>query len=232
MKKNLVVLSGSGISAESGLRTFRDNGGLWENHRVEEVATPQAFQRNPEMVLRFYNQRRVQLGEVSPNRAHQILAELEAHFKVNIVTQNVDDLHERGGSINILHLHGELRKVRSTKDPNYIKDIGYTELHLGDLCPQGGQLRPHIVWFGEDVPLIPQAAETVSDADILVIVGTSLQVYPAAGLVNYAPKGIPIFLIDPSENLLGNNKLNVQHFQTTATQGMELLKATLLDKFV
>lgn len=232
MKKNLVVLSGSGISAESGLRTFRDNGGLWENHRVEEVATPQAFQRNPEMVLRFYNQRRVQLGEVSPNRAHQILAELEAHFQVNIVTQNVDDLHERGGSKNILHLHGELRKVRSTKDPNYIKDIGYTELHLGDFCPQGGQLRPHIVWFGEDVPLIPQAAEIVSDADILVIVGTSLQVYPAAGLVNYAPKGIPIFLIDPSENLLGNNKLNVQHFQTTATQGMELLKATLLDKFV
>lgn len=232
MKKNLVVLSGSGISAESGLRTFRDNGGLWENHRVEEVATPQAFQRNPEMVLRFYNQRRVQLGEVSPNRAHQILAELEAHFQVNIVTQNVDDLHERVGSKNILHLHGELRKVRSTKDPNYIKDIGYTELHLGDPCPQGGQLRPHIVWFGEDVPLIPQAAEIVSNADILVIVGTSLQVYPAAGLVNYAPKGIPIFLIDPSENLLGNNKLNVQHFQTTATQGMELLKATLLDKFV
>lgn len=232
MKKNLVVLSGSGVSAESGLRTFRDNGGLWENHRVEEVATPQAFQRNPEMVLRFYNQRRVQLGEVSPNRAHQILAELEAHFQVNIVTQNVDDLHERGGSKNILHLHGELRKVRSTKDPNYIKDIGYTELHLGDFCPQGGQLRPHIVWFGEDVPLIPQAAEIVSDADILVIVGTSLQVYPAAGLVNYAPKGIPIFLIDPSENLLGNNKLNFQQFQTTATQGMELLKGTLLDKFV
>lgn len=195
--KTIVVLSGAGMSAESGVQTFRDNNGLWHNHRIEEVATPEAWDSNPELVLDFYNQRRKQLFEVEPNEGHKALVRLEKNFNVQIVTQNVDDLHERSGSTNVLHLHGELKKVHSTADPDLIYTLDGWELKLGDLCEQGSQLRPHIVWFGEAVPLIGEAAQLVSTADILLLIGTSLVVYPAAGLVGYAPYNIPKYYIDP-----------------------------------
>jgi NAD-dependent deacetylase len=193
----IVVLSGAGMSAESGVQTFRDNNGLWHNHRIDEVATPEAWEANPELVLEFYNQRRKQLYEVEPNEGHKALVRLEQKFDVRIVTQNVDDLHERAGSSHVLHLHGELKKVRSTDDPNLVYTLDGWELKLGDLCENGSQLRPHIVWFGEAVPLIGDAAELVSNADILLVIGTSLVVYPAAGLVSYAPRSIPKYYIDP-----------------------------------
>ena len=199
MQEHIVVLTGAGISAESGLSTFRDSGGLWEQHSVYEVATPEAFARNQELVLRFYNERRHQLQSAQPNPAHRLLAELESRYRVTVVTQNVDDLHERGGSSNVLHLHGELTKARSSGFPELIYDIGYNEIRPGDVCERGTQLRPHIVWFGEDVPMLDVAAEVVRTADQLLIVGTSLQVYPAAGLVYEVDIDVPITVIDPGE---------------------------------
>ncbi len=208
--KRLVVLSGAGMSAESGLKTFREMGGLWETHDVHEVASPIGWARDRSLVLRFYNERRKQLLETAPNQGHLGLVELEKHFDVRIVTQNVDDLHERAGSSHILHLHGELRKVRSTADPDLIYDLEGWELKEGDLCEKGSQLRPHIVWFGEAVPAIEEAAEIVSTAGILVVIGSSLNVYPAAGLINYAPEGIPIFVIDPNEvSIPGSSQVSV-----------------------
>lgn len=199
MQEHIVVLTGAGISAESGLSTFRDNGGLWEQHSVYDVATPEAFERNRELVLRFYNERRRQLLSVQPNPAHRLLAELESRYRVTVVTQNVDDLHERGGSSNVLHLHGELTKARSSVNPELIYDIGYNDIKPGDTCDLGAQLRPHIVWFGEEVPMLDAAAEVVRTADQLLIVGTSLQVYPAAGLVYEVDIDVPITVIDPGE---------------------------------
>jgi NAD-dependent deacetylase len=199
-KKKIVVLTGAGVSAESGISTFRDAGGLWEKHRIEDVATYSAWQKNRELVLKFYNQRRRQLAEVKPNAAHYALAKLEKKFDIQIITQNVDDLHERGGSNNILHLHGEMVKARSTVDENLVYNIGYKDINIGDKCERGSQLRPHIVWFGEAVPNIVVAAEIATEADILIVIGTSLNVYPAAGLINYVPKDCPKYLIDPKAN--------------------------------
>ncbi len=208
MKKHLVVLTGAGMSAESGIKTFRDADGLWEGHDVMEVATPEGFKRNPALVLDFYNQRRKQLFEVEPNSAHFDLAELENNFKVTIVTQNVDDLHERAGSSNVIHLHGELLKVRSTFNETDIQEW-QTDLVLGDTCKKGAQLRPHIVWFGEDVPMIEKAISICETADILIIIGTSMQVYPAAGLMNYVPQNTPTYFIDPKPNIASKKNLTV-----------------------
>jgi NAD-dependent deacetylase len=194
--KKVVVLTGAGISAESGIQTFRDADGLWHNHRIEDVATPEAWHRDPELVLEFYNQRRRQLLTVVPNEGHKALVELEKHFEVQIITQNVDDLHERAGSTQVLHLHGELRKVRSDRYEKLVYPWD-EDLHLGDLCERGAQLRPHIVWFGEAVPMLEQAADLASEADIFLIVGTSLQVYPAAGLMRYARRFVPFYYVDP-----------------------------------
>jgi NAD-dependent deacetylase len=199
--KKIVVLTGAGISAESGIRTFRGSDGLWEEHRIEDIATFEAWQRNPGLVLDFYNQRRKQLYEVKPNAAHLALVELEKNFDVHIITQNVDDLHERAGSGQVLHLHGELKKVRSTVDDNLIHTLDGWELKLGDLCARGSQLRPHIVWFGEAVPMIEPAAALASEADIFIVIGTSLNVYPAAGLIHFAKPGIPVYLIDPQAEM-------------------------------
>jgi NAD-dependent deacetylase len=223
---NLVVLSGAGMSAESGIKTFRDNDGLWEEFDVYDVATPEAWDRNPELVLRFYNERRKQLYSVSPNAGHLVLNELEKYFNVDIITQNVDDLHERAGSSRVLHLHGELKKVRSTVNPEYIILIGRNNLTIGDKCPLGGQLRPHIVWFGEDVPLIEPAAEIVSQADVLLIVGTSLNVYPAAGLINYASKNTPIYIIDPKD--VSSHMSRIIHTKNTAAKGLPILAKELI----
>lgn len=203
--KHCIVLSGAGISADSGLKTFRDDGGLWEGHKVQEVATPEAFTRNPQMVLDFYNQRRHQLQTVQPNDAHLALVTLEKYFHVQIITQNVDDLHERAGSSHVLHLHGELNKLRSTVNENYVIDWHKDQL-LSDCDPNGNPLRPHIVWFGESVPMMEKAIYLMTKADVVLIIGTSLQVYPAASLMTYATKHIPIYLIDPKPaNLDGVN---------------------------
>ena len=196
--KKLVVLTGAGISAESGIKTFRDSGGLWEQHDVMDVASIDGWYRNPSLVLEFYNQRRKQLESAHPNRAHVLLAELEKDFDVQIITQNVDNLHERAGSRHVLHLHGELTQVRSSKSPALVEDIVYREIHPGDLCADGSQLRPHIVWFGEAVPLIEEAERLVSEADIFAVIGTSLNVYPAADLVTSLPQEARAFLIDPN----------------------------------
>lgn len=195
--KKIVVHTGAGISAESGLKTFRDHDGLWHDHRVEDVATPEAWERDMDLVNEFYNERRKNLAEAMPNAAHHALAKLEEKYDVQIITQNVDDLHERGGSSKVMHLHGELKKVRSTADPSLVYELKGWELKRGDLCEKGSQLRPHIVWFGEPVPLITEAARLVEEADILIIIGTSLQVYPAAGLIHYAFAGAPKYYIDP-----------------------------------
>jgi NAD-dependent deacetylase len=192
-----VVLTGAGISAESGLKTFRDAGGLWENHNVMEMASIEGWFRNPELVLRFYNERRKQAVTAQPNEGHRALKRLEEKFEVVVVTQNVDNLHEKAGSSQVLHLHGELTKVRSWDDPNYIVDIGDGAINLGDKAPDGGQLRPHIVWFGEDVPMYGAAARIAALADVFLIVGTSLAVYPAAGLIDEVPAKVPKFLVDP-----------------------------------
>lgn len=217
-KKNIVVLSGAGVSAESGISTFRDSNGLWENHAIEDVATPQGWQKNRKLVLDFYNQRRRQLKTVSPNAAHLALAKLQEKYTVHIITQNVDDLHERAGSQNVVHLHGELRKVRSTLNPSLVYD--WTEdLHLGDRCVLGSQLRPHIVWFGEAVPMMEVAQNIITNADIVIIIGTSLQVYPAAGLMYIAPPNIPIYYIDPAPATDALPK-NVKVWKMKATEGM------------
>ncbi|MCK7589920.1 NAD-dependent deacylase [Subsaxibacter sp. CAU 1640] len=217
MKKHLVVLTGAGISAESGIKTFRDADGLWEGHDVMEVATPEGFLANPTLVLEFYNQRRRQLFEVEPNSAHYDLAALENEFKVSIITQNVDDLHERAGSSDVTHLHGELLKSRSIINDEEFYDCKM-DINLGDVCPKGHQLRPHIVWFGEAVPMIEKAAEVCETADILLIIGTSMQVYPAAGLIHYVPKDIPIYFIDPKPSMQSKGNLNV--IAESATVGM------------
>ena len=229
MKKKLVVLSGAGISAESGISTFRDSNGLWENHRIEDVASPEGFARNPKLVLDFYNLRRRQLKDVKPNLAHEILAELEQDFDVYIITQNVDDLHERAGSKNVIHLHGELKKVRSVKNSTKIYDWE-EDCNLGDCDELGNQLRPHIVWFGEMVPEMDNAAEIASKADIFIVIGTSMQVYPAAGLIHYAPKNCDIYVIDPH---LENQFTKHENFlKTSATEGMKILKERLLKQII
>lgn len=211
------------MSAESGLRTFREMGGLWEEYDVYEVASPQAWQRDRSLVLRFYNERRKQLLEVRPNEGHLGLVDLEKDFEVFIITQNIDDLHERAGSSNILHLHGELRKSRSTVDPELIYDIDGWKLEEGDLCEKGSQLRPHVVWFGEAVPAIQEAADIASASDIFVIIGTSMNVYPAAGLINYVPASAPVFIIDPNElNVPASPRIKV--IQSGAGEGVRLLK--------
>lgn len=216
------------MSAESGIPTFRGADGLWEGHRIEDVASPQGWSRDRELVLEFYNLRRKAVMEAEPNRGHQILAEMETEFEVTIVTQNIDDLHERAGSSNVVHLHGEIRKVRSTKNPNLIYDLDGWELRDGDLCDEGSQLRPHIVWFGEAVPMIETAAEIVSGADMLAIVGTSMVVYPAAGLVHYAPAESRKFMIDP--NLPSVQGVpNLQGIAKVATEGLDELRNILSD---
>src|SRR5512133_148776 len=197
--KKLVVLTGSGISSESGLKTFRDSGGLWENYDVMEVASYAGWTKDMELVLKFYNDRRAQLEKAKPNKAHTGLVELEEFFEVQIITQNVDNLHEKAGSKNVLHLHGILTRARSTGDPDLVYDIGYKPIHLGDTCEKGTQLRPDIVWFGEAVPAIEEAAAITNQADIFVVIGTSMVVYPAAGLIDYVPKPTPVYLIDPND---------------------------------
>ncbi len=225
MKKKLVILTGAGMSQESGIRTFRDMGGLWEEYDVMEVATPEAWHRNPELVMRFYNDRRKQLLECEPNAGHRGLVELERDFDVQIITQNVDDLHERAGSSQILHLHGELKKARSSVEESLLYDIEGWELKFGQKCAKGSQLRPHIVWFGEAVPAMDDAIPMVESADILVVIGTSLNVYPAAGLVNYAKKGTPIFVIDPERPQIYIR--NVIYIQEKAGKGVDILTTKL-----
>ncbi|HLP50952.1 MAG TPA: NAD-dependent deacylase [Chitinophagales bacterium] len=226
MKKKIVVLTGAGISAESGIKTFRDSNGLWEDHRVEDVASPEGWAANMELVLNFYNQRRKQLLQCTPNRAHIALAELEEKYDVTIVTQNVDDLHERGGSTNIIHLHGELLKMRSSVDENLVYNcIG--DIAVGGKCPRGSQLRPYIVWFGEAVPKIEEAVNVVRQADILLVIGTSLVVYPAAGLINYSRYEIPKWLIDPNDMQLPRIP-NLKFINEKATVGVDYLVKELL----
>lgn len=226
MKKHLVILSGAGMSQESGIRTFRDMDGLWEEYDVMEVATPEAWHRNPELVMKFYNDRRKQLYECHPNPGHTGLAELEKFFDVDIITQNIDDLHERAGSSRVLHLHGELKKARSSVDESLIYDIDGWELKFGQLCARGSQLRPHVVWFGEAVPAMEQAIPIVEKADIMVVIGTSLNVYPAAGLINYTKRDTPIYLIDPERPSAFIR--NVTFIQEKASKGVELLKELLI----
>lgn len=225
--KNLVVLSGAGISAESGVKTFRDSGGLWEGHDVMKVASPQGWEADQELVLDFYNKRRAQLLTVKPNDAHHIIAGLERNFHVDVITQNVDDLHERAGSSNVLHLHGELLKVRSVADPNLVMDWT-DDLKTGDLGSDGKQLRPHVVWFGEAVPAMEPAMEIARQADFFVIVGTSLQVYPAAGLSDFTPSHCELFLVDPNPSINSRQQLTV--YPEKATTGMQKVADALLDK--
>ncbi len=226
MKQRLVVLSGAGISAESGLKTFRDSDGLWEGYDINEVATATAWKRNPGLVLQFYNMRRKNVREASPNDAHYILAELEEQFDVQIITQNIDDLHERAGSSNVLHLHGEILKMRSEKTESIILPI-HGDIHIGDFANDGAQLRPHIVWFEEPVPMIEEAVALTRTADLFLVIGTSLVVYPAAGLVDYAPWEIPKYIIDkkiPPTKLYNSNCI-----QKTAAEGMKELRKILVD---
>ena len=217
--KKIVVLTGAGISAESGINTFRDSNGLWEGHDVMEVASPMGWKKNKEKVLDFYNKRRSQLFEVSPNEAHKALAALEKKYDVSIITQNVDDLHERSGSSKVLHLHGELLKVRSTRNPNLIYDWK-KDLILGDFCEENSQLRPHIVWFGENVPMFDKALEITSEADILIVVGTSMQVYPAAHLINCAKPSVSIYFIDPKPTIQQNLYSNLTVLAEKASLGV------------
>lgn len=230
MKKKIVVLSGAGISAESGVKTFRDTDGLWEGYNVMDVATPEGFAKNPKLVLDFYNERRRQMPTVFPNVGHLILAELEEDFEVKIITQNVDNLHERAGSSSVLHLHGELLKACSTVNKNYIVDW-YNDLNLGDLDPNGNQLRPYIVWFGEDVPAIEKAAMIVSEADILIIIGTSLQVYPAASLMNFAHEDIPVYYIDPKPATVYDLPNPLKIIEEVGSKGMKIVQKEL-SKFI
>ncbi len=216
--KHIVVLTGAGISAESGVKTFRDHNGLWEGYDVMQVASPEGFKQNPELVLEFYNQRRKQLKTVQPNQAHIDLATLENNYKLTIITQNVDDLHERAGSTNVVHLHGELKKIRSSGNPSDIK-VCTEDIRFGDTCEKGYQLRPHIVWFGEDVPMIEKAIEICLTADILVIIGTSMQVYPAAGLMHYVDSKVPVYYIDPKPAVVDNPRIKI--IAKTATEGMK-----------
>lgn len=226
-KKRLVVLSGAGISAESGIKTFRDANGLWEGHDVMEVATPEGFRKNPELVLEFYNQRRKQALEVEPNDGHKALADLEAYFDVTIITQNVDNLHERAGSSNVIHLHGELFKCRSTMDESLVFDMDSWELKLGDLCPKGSQLRPHIVWFGEMVPMMDIAVQKTLAAEAYIVVGTSLVVYPAAGLIDMVSDEINKYIIDPNLPRV-SDRPNLHLFEEPGTSGLRKVKELLI----
>ncbi|MET4106273.1 NAD-dependent deacylase [Hymenobacter sp. UYP22] len=219
MKKKLVALTGAGISAESGLATFRASDGLWENHRIEEVATPEGWAKNPELVLEFYNQRRAAARAAQPNAGHLTLAELEQDFEVVIVTQNVDDLHERAGSSRVIHLHGQLFEARSSHFDHLVYPMASDRIELGELCEQGHQLRPNIVWFGEAVPLLELAAQEAATADVFLVVGTSLQVYPAAGLVDYVRRGTPIYIIDPTRPPV-SSRPNLQFITEPASVGV------------
>lgn len=227
MKKKLVILTGAGMSAESGISTFRDSGGLWDKYRVEDVATPEAFHRDPALVLEFYNIRRRELLNVKPNEGHYGVAELEKDFDVHIITQNIDNLHEQAGSTNVLHLHGELMKVRSTRDELLIYELSAEkpDIKIGDKCEKGHQLRPHIVWFGEAVPMISEAAKVAETADIFVIIGTSMNVYPAAGLLDYVKRDIPVYLIDPKD--VRTSRYDVHHIKKGASEGVKELKKRL-----
>jgi NAD-dependent deacetylase len=226
-KKKLVVLTGAGISAESGLKTFRDSDGLWEGYDVTEVATPRAWRKNPQLVLEFYNMRRKNVADAQPNAAHYGLAELQRYFNVSIITQNIDDLHERAGSGNILHLHGEIFKMRSEKDNSLIYEIK-GDIKLGDTAEDGAQLRPHIVWFEEPVPMIENAIAEVQEADIFVVIGTSLVVYPAAGLVNFIQPGTPVFIVDKKIPYVSSNG-NLVTIEKQATEGIKELISLLKD---
>ncbi|MDR2843600.1 MAG: NAD-dependent deacylase [Candidatus Symbiothrix sp.] len=221
--KHIVILSGAGMSAESGISTFRDSDGLWEKYDVMEVASIEGWYKNPDLMLEFYNQRRKQLDSVEPNEGHKIIAGLETDFKVSVITQNVDNLHERAGSTKVIHLHGELTKV-CNENKTQVYEIGTKAIHPGDKSDDGSQLRPFIVWFGEAVPLIEKAAEIVSEADIIIIVGTSMQVYPAAGLIHYAKREIPVYLIDPADVNVGSN---VEVIKEKASKGLAILKQKL-----
>ena len=225
--KTIVVLTGAGISAESGLRTFRDGDGLWNTYRMEELATPEAWENNPALVMEFYNWRRKQLYEVEPNPAHYALATLEKHFRVKVITQNVDDLHERAGSSDVLHLHGELKKVRSTADPSRVYTLEGWELRMGDVCELGSQLRPHIVWFGEEVPNFSSAVSIAGQAGIFVVIGTSLRVYPAASLLDYVSSDIPKYLIDPNSEP-GSFVPNLTVIRKKASEGVPELVTKLM----
>lgn len=227
--KTLVVLSGAGISKESGIPTFRDNDGLWKSYKFSEVASPEAWREDPQLVLDFYNFRRKVAIEANPNHAHFALKELEKYFNVKIITQNVDDLHERAGSTNILHLHGEIRKARSTKDESLVFDINGSSLNLGDLCPLGYQLRPHIVWFGESVPAIIEAVKIVETADVFLVIGTGLQVYPAAELIEYVPPKAAKYLIDPGDNY--NVGKDYNQLKMTAVVGIDVFVTQVLAEF-
>ncbi|WP_235299006.1 SIR2 family NAD-dependent protein deacylase [Portibacter marinus] len=220
-KKNLTVLSGAGISVASGLKTFRGEGGLWEGYDIMKVASIEGWEEDPELVLEFYNKRRSQLKTVKPNDAHQFCAKLEEYYNVTIVTQNVDDLHERAGSRHVIHLHGELKKIKSSKNPHYVQSFDGAQ-KMGDLCPQGGQMRPDVVWFGEAVPKLDHAAAVLVESEIVIIVGTSMQVYPAAGLISYAPRFANIFYIDPDPaiNYELSRLQNLRIIQQTAEEGM------------
>jgi len=228
MKHHIVVLTGAGISAESGIKTFRDADGLWEGHDVMEVASPRGFANNPKLVLDFYNQRRKQLKEVQPNAAHSALIDLEKNYDVTVITQNVDDLHERAGSSNVIHLHGELFKARSTITNEVV--LWKNDLNLGMVCKAGYQLRPDIVWFGEDVPLMETAIDITQKANVLIIIGTSMQVYPAASLLNYAHLDTPIYFIDPKPTINNNENRHIHVIAKKATQGVPILVADLIDK--
>jgi NAD-dependent deacetylase len=225
--KKLVILTGAGMSSESGIKTFRDSGGLWEEYEVTEVATPMAWLKNRDLVLRFYNERRRDLAGCKPNDGHIGLAQLEKYFDVHIITQNIDNLHEKAGSTKILHLHGELTRARSSVDPSLIYDIGYKDINPGDNCEKGSQLRPHIVWFGEEVPMMDEAVNLTGNADIFVVVGSSLNVYPAAGLISYAPAKASLWLIDPKEVVVPVNR-KVEVIREKASTGIAILTEKLL----
>ncbi|HQH41409.1 MAG TPA: NAD-dependent deacylase [Bacteroidales bacterium] len=229
--KTLVVLTGAGISAESGLKTFRDSGGLWENYDVMEVASIYGWEKNPELVLRFYNERRRQLLTAKPNYGHIGLAELEEYFHVYIITQNIDDLHERAGSTRVLHLHGELNKAQSTADPSLIYDVAGKDIKLGDLCEKGSQLRPFVVWFGEPVPAMEEAITLAEKADLFAVIGSSLVVYPAAGLLEFVPEHIPVFVVDPNVVNVPHRK-KIIYIKEKASKGVEILKEKLLSEYV
>ncbi|MGZ3861964.1 MAG: SIR2 family NAD-dependent protein deacylase [Bacteroidia bacterium] len=225
-KKRIVVFTGAGMSAESGIRTFRDSGGLWEEYKIEDVATPEAWQKNPRLVLEFYNQRRRQVMEAKPNKGHLVLAALEKDFDVQIITQNIDDLHERAGSKKVLHLHGQIMKAQSSLDPNLVYPLKKSDINFGDKCEKGSQLRPHIVWFGEMVPEMENAIDLMTDADIFITVGTSLVVYPAAGLIHYAPAGSVKYLVDPGD--FDSTVLsNLRHIKEVASTGLQILAEEL-----
>ena len=228
MKKKLVVLTGAGMSAESGIATFRDSGGLWEKYPIEQVATPEAFHENPELVLEFYNIRRRELLKAKPNAGHYGLAALEKDFEIYIITQNVDNLHEQAGSSRVIHLHGELMKYRSTGDESAVYDIDpeQPDLHIGDKCEKGFQLRPHIVWFGEMVPMMGEAEAIVRKAEVFVIIGTSMNVYPAAGLLRDVKMNVPVFLIDPKD--VSTNRYDIHHIRKGASEGVEELKKLIM----